>query len=91
MKLRNITEVPEIVNIPYGEVILLIQDTDIQIIRDYSLKITYNWEEIEITFCKIATIQPNAFKGFTKLKKLHLNDNLISHFYHRTFFRFYII
>ena len=57
VELRNITEVPEIVNIPHGEVILLIQDTDIQIIRDYSLKITYNWEEIEITFCKITTIQ----------------------------------
>ena len=85
VELRNITEMPEIVNMPHGEVILLIQDTDIQIIRDYSLKITYNWEEIEITFCKITTIQPNSFKGFTKLKKLHLNDNLISHFYHGTF------
>ena len=85
VELRNITEVPEIVNIPHGEVVLLIQDTGIQIIRDYSLKITYNWEEIEITFCKITTIQPNVFKGFTKLKKLHLNDNLISHFYHGTF------
>ena len=85
VKLKNTTEVPEIENIPYGEVNLLIHQTDIQIVKDYSLKVTNTWEEIEITFNEITTIQANAFKGFTKLKRLYLNDNLISHFYQGTF------
>ena len=85
MGLRNVSEVPKIVNIPQGKVYLLIQYTDIQIIRHHSLQMTHTWEEITITFSKIKTIQANAFKGLKKLRILLLNDNLISHFYCGTF------
>ena len=85
MELRNVTEVPKILSIPHDQVYLVIQNTDIQIIRHHSLQMTHTWKEITITFSKITTIQNNAFKGFIQLRRLFLNDNLISYFYHGTF------
>ena len=57
--------------------------TDIHIIKDDSLK--NNWSKIYLTHSRITTIEPNAFRNFTKLQKLHLNNNLISYIHHGTF------
>ena len=83
VELRNITAIPEIVDIPNGNVRLVIKYTDIEIIKDDSLK--NNWSEISLTYSKITIIEPNAFKNLTKLEKLYLNNNLISYIHHGTF------
>ena len=83
VELRNITEIPEIVDIPHGNVRLIIKLTDIHIIKDDSLK--NDWSHIYLTHSIITTIEPNAFKIFTKLHQLHLNNNLISYIHHGTF------
>ena len=81
--LRNIIDIHEIVDILHGKVRLVMKYTDIQIIKDDSLK--NNWSEIYLTHSNISTIEPNAFKNFTKLEKLHLSNNLISYIHHGTF------
>ena len=83
VELRNITAIPEIVDIPHGNVRLVIKYTDIEIIKDDSLK--NNWSQISVTYSKITIIEPNAFKNFTKLEELYLNNNLISYIHHGTF------
>ena len=82
-ELRNITEIPEIVDIPLGNVRLVVQYTDIHILKSGSLK--NDWEQIYLTHSKLTTIESNTFRGLTKLKRLYLYNNLISHIHPEAF------
>ena len=83
VELRNIAEIPEIVNIPHGNVRLVIKYTDIQILKAGSLK--NDWEQIYLTHSKITTIESNTFRGLAKLERLYLYNNLISHIQYGAF------
>ena len=82
-ELRNITEIPEIVDIPLGNIRLVVKYTDIHILKSGSLK--NDWEQIYLTHSKITTIESNIFIGLTRLKRLYLYNNLISHIHSGAF------